>query len=415
MLERYEINTGSENEPISVDKFIEQINKLPKIKPIQLTFTYSGLPVELIKECLKRLPPNTLGIDLGSLIRSVPYRHTRTLDEIEEICTLLPKQLTMIIAERILYSSPTDEQIKRFINALPKVKQLNLQSNNLYMLNHLSWSELEGVEILELREDWLRGSTWPPRYFDFLKFLPLTVTTLYIYLPRTDPERVYDIKRMREDFFHKLPPKIHTLGLYAFDFCEESEQFSVPSSVHTLKWFWHVSCKPELLTLISSLFIHTLDLSEGKLGDLYCREICKLMAAIPGPIQNLILDNNHFYKKKIPELVSILEHIPDTVTSISMKNNQLFHNKTLAEQDELLKALEPFRLRLILEDNGCDDLFRAAPPLLGAIKQHLISEDSANLIATYLGAKNPTFFTGRRSKMEAVLQKPETSVIMENN
>ncbi|OJY57579.1 MAG: hypothetical protein BGO90_03390 [Legionella sp. 40-6] len=395
MLQRYEINTGRGGRALSLEEIREQMNKLPQKKTILLAFSYSGLSLINVKELLQYIPPNILGIDLGSLVRTVPYIHTRTLDEIEEICALLPRQFQVILAERILHS-PSDEQINQFLMALPKAKHLSLKSNYLNCLNSASLSKLQGVEILELDENWLEGGTWPPTYFDFFEFLPVTVTTIRIRLPQADPYRLYERRKIREDFFRKLPPHIHTLGLNAYDFKEEVTPFNVPSSVHTLQWFWHPGYKPEVLKLLSSSSIQTLDLSNTNLGDWSWWEVAALIENASQSIRRLMLDNNQLHRWSIENLISFLKRIPNTVTTVSLKGNRLFQNRALREQDNLLKELQLFSPRLAIEDNGSDDLFRAAPPLLGAIQQHLISEDAGNLIASYLGAKTLTFREGVR-------------------
>lgn len=128
--------------------------------------------------------------------------------------------------------------------------------------------------------------------------------------------------------------------------------------------------------------------------------ISTLEYAIPTPISRLILDDSQLNTVRFDDLIYALDGIADTVTYISLKNNNLFVGKTKTEREELLEKLfanHPAE-RLDIDENGENNIIRAVPSIKRMIKEGMVTEDVGNHIATFLGANTNTFFNGFRDK-----------------
>lgn len=81
----------------------------------------------------------------------------------------------------------------------------------------------------------------------------------------------------------------------------------------------------------------------------YTHPLLASFSDIPAEVTTIDLSNNALNKLSCSELISLLNAIPLSVNTIILSDNNLLKNKTAQEGAELMKRLEPFGLRIVLE------------------------------------------------------------------
>ncbi|WP_347252092.1 hypothetical protein [Legionella sp.] len=132
-----------------------------------------------------------------------------------------------------------------------------------------------------------------------------------------------------------------------------------------------------------------LDLSNTNLYELPLDELIEAFKLLKPTVKRLNLNHNKFVELASPpnpqeqetctRLTRFLKAIPTTVTDISLKHNQLFNKRSIAQRDALLDELREISHRLNLSANGESDFARALIPvtgfvgLPGEIQNHILS------------------------------------------
>ncbi|MDP3267697.1 MAG: hypothetical protein Q8M40_01480 [Legionella sp.] len=406
--------------------------------------TNEKLPFESIQAVIKKLPRlQKIELELESCA------HLKTEDVIRLITTDF-KQITDLSMESLLEGRDAKDAIK-IIKSLPK-HVTTLRLDNVFTVISPELSTAEKIEFIEAISDkvtdisFMRndlGTLDSNEIIDIINAFSPNVTRLDLkennfhalskdeYLSvldafspnikhlglsfnvgAEDDQEGFDNNELIE-LLQNLPPKVDSLNVYIEEFmlCENIYALidvmkAIPPEVTHFKLSNDFSgtklpanLPPAAVINAVPPSVNLLDLSHFNWESLDSM-ISALEYAIPTHISRLILDDSQLNTVGFDDLIYALDGIADTVTYISLKNNNLFLGKTKTEREKLLKKMfanHPAE-RLDIDENGENHIIRAAPSIKHLIKEGMVSEDVGNHIATFLGANTNTFFNRFRDK-----------------
>ena len=416
---KYRIETYDREtkEKFPLESIQAEIKKIPKLHKIELELeSCAHLKTEDIITLVTKDFDRVTDLSLESLLEG------RNITDAIQIIKSLPKHITKLRLDNVFtVISPeiSHEEIIEFIMAISdKVTEISLLGNDLGSLDSNEIIEIittfsPSVTHLDLKENNFYTLS-KDEYINVLKAFPPNIkhVGLSFNVGAEDTDERFNNDELIE-LVDNLPPKVYSIDMYIEELMLCEGKYALDDVMNAISpGITHFKLSNDFAgaelpvniphtAVINAVppSVYSLDLSHFNWVNLESM-ILVFEYGIPDHISSLILDDSQLNRVEFDDLVYSLDVLPDTVTYISLKNNNLFLGKTRTEREELLGELfarHPVE-RLDIEENGENTVIRAAPYLKRMIKEGRVSEDVGNHIATYLGANTNTFFNGFRDK-----------------
>lgn len=382
-------------------------------------------PTEVVINILRAIPPSVShislrdndlieknGEQLAMIMRSLP-EHIRHLDlsmnELDHLKTedivlflkSLPSHIVSLdLSENDLGYKSVDEIIQ-IVNAIPRTIT-KLKFNN----NWLTWKtndELKTIMLnmpahltcIDLGETHSIDPSLPEKIHVMVSHLPNKVRAVSLdcfglgsmshagacRVIQAIPVSVHELSLKYNSLYHKCPTYFREFIL------------SIPSHITKLNLTGNFICNirgdegVDVQTQLKHLPTHIkhLNLNANYLGHLPTDELKQILSALPGHLEQVDLCRNGFNLKDTTTLTRMIAAISLKIKRINLQFNDIFRNKSLAERDQFLSAIQPFNEngRIDLARNGESILLRTLLPMISLANQKGLPKDIVFLIISH--------------------------------